>query len=94
MPGGVTRHVDPLERDPGDLDLVATGHRVRRIVTRHAIPAAGLAGAKRLGLARRRPHVDAGAFRERRDARDVVDVGVRDEDAGGARAHAGELETQ
>ena len=49
------------------------------------MPAARLAGPQRLDLAARRPDLGARAFGERRDAADVVDVGVGDEDPGGAR---------
>ena len=92
--GAVPGHVDDVERDPRDRDLVAAADRVLRVVRRDAHAAARLARLQRVDLAARRPDLGAGSLGERRDAADVVDVGVRDEDPGGARAHAGELEPE
>ena len=47
--------------------------------------------AQEVGLRGGHPHVDAGLARDRRDAAQVVDVAVRDEDAGRLPAAAGEL---
>ena len=92
--GAVPGHVDDLERDPRDRDLVAAADGVLRVVRRDAQPAARLARLQRLDLTARRPDLGACSLRERRDAADVVDVGMGDEDPGGARAHAGELEPE
>ena len=83
VPGRVAGHVDDLERDAGDRDLVAAGDGVRGVVRSNRDAAARRPRTKRLCLGGR-PDLGAGSVGEGRDAADVVDVGVRDEDAGGA----------
>ncbi len=67
---------------------------MRGLVCDNTHPSARLAGLKRVELTGGRPHLRAGALGERRNAADVIDVGVRDEDPRRTRAHAGELEPE
>ena len=92
--GAVPGHVDDREGDSRDDDFVLAADGVLGVVRRDAKPAARLARLQRLELPARRPDLGARAFGERRDAADVVDVGVGDEDPGGAGSEPGELEPE
>lgn len=92
--GAMAGYVDDVEGDSGDEDLVAAADDVLRVVRENAHPAAGLTVPQGVDFTTRRPDVDAGAFGKSRDAADVIDIGVRDEDRSRPRAHACELEPQ
>ena len=92
--GAVAWDVDDVEGDPGDDDLVAAADDVLRIVRENAHPAARLTVPQGVDFTTRRPDADTGAFGKSRDAADVIDIGVRDEDRGRPRTHACELEPQ
>ena len=94
MTGGMTGHVDTSNAMPATAIASPPVTVCARLVRRDAHAAARLAAAQCVDLAHGRPDLGAGSVGERGNAADVVDVGVRDEDAGGARAHARELEPQ
>ena len=91
--GPVPGDVDHLEGDSRDVDVSPPETRCSGSWggTRNGRASAG---PQHVGLARRRPDLGARAVGEVGHARDVVDVGVRDEDRGAARPHASKLEPE
>ena len=87
-------HVDHLEGHPGDGDLVAAADRVLGLVRRDRGAAARYPVLKRVDLARGRPDLRPGAACQVGNARDVVDVAVRDEDRGCPGTDPRKLEPQ